>query len=239
MIGLIHGEAIKLRSTRTAIGFLLAGVVLTVLSVLVSTLAGDPSTLDAKREALSVVHLFVLFVVFGVVGATGEYRHRTVAPAVLIAPDRLRLLGARALAYAVTGAAVAAVMLLVSFALGIPLMAGNEGPSPAVADYLGLAGGTILTAALGSALGVGFGALVGSQVAAVVSVLVYMFIVDGLIGVAKGSLIPYTLGNAAPKLGGIEVSEAFPFLGSLAVVVAWTAVFLAAGMARERTREVT
>ena len=49
--------------------------------------------------------------VFGVVGATGEYRHRTVAPAVLIAPDRLRLLLARALAYAVTAAGVALVML--------------------------------------------------------------------------------------------------------------------------------
>ena len=49
--------------------------------------------------------------VFGVVGATGEYRHRTVAPAVLIAPDRLRLLVARALAYGVTAAGVALVML--------------------------------------------------------------------------------------------------------------------------------
>lgn len=239
MIPLVRGEAIKLRSTRTAIGFTLAGVALTVLFVLVSTLADEPSTVDTKREALSVVHLFALFVVFGVVGATGEYRHRTVAPAVLIAPDRLRLLLARALAYAVTGAGVAAIMLAVSYALGIPLMAGNDGASLSLSDYLELAGGTILTAALGTALGVGFGALVGNQVAGVVSVLVYMLIVDGLIGVADGDLIPYTLGTAAPSLGGTEVDQAFSFLGSLAVVVGWSAAFLAAGMARERTREVT
>ena len=73
MRNLIRGEAIKMRSTRTALGFTIAGVVLTLMFVLVSTLAGDPSSLDAKRDALSVFHLFILFVVFGVVGATGEY----------------------------------------------------------------------------------------------------------------------------------------------------------------------
>ena len=39
---LIRGEAIKLRSTRTAIGFTIAGVALMLLVVLVSTLADDP-----------------------------------------------------------------------------------------------------------------------------------------------------------------------------------------------------
>jgi len=239
VIALIRGEAIKMRSTRTAIGFTVAGVVLTVLFVLVFTLGANPSDPDLKRESLSVARLFVLFVVFGVVGATGEYRHRTVAPAVLIAPDRLRLLGARAVAYAVTAAGVGAVMLAVAFALGIPLMAGNGGPSLALSDYLGLIGGTILIAALGSALGVGFGALVGNQVAAVVSVLVYLFVVNGLIGAADSDLIPYTIGIAVPRLAGIEVEEAFSFPGSLAVLIVWTTVFLAAGLARERGREVT
>ena len=183
--------------------------------------------------------IFILFVVFGVVGATGEYRHRTVAPAVLIAPDRLRLLIARDLAYAVTAAGVALVMLLVSFAIGIPLMAGNPGDSLAFADYAGLVGGGLLSAALGGVLGVGFGALVGNQVAGVVSVLVYLFVVDSLIGVAESDLIPYSSGTAAPALGGLNVDEAFGFLGSLAVLAAWTAVFMAAGLARESRREVT
>lgn len=239
MIPLIKGEAIKLRSTRTAIGFTLAGVGLTVLFVLVSTLAGTPETIVARREAINVAPLFILFVVFGVVGATGEYRHRTVAPAVLIAPDRLRLLLARALAYAATGAGVGAVMLAVSFTLGLPLMAGNAGASLALSDYAGLIGGTLLLGALGSTIGVGFGALVGNQVAGVVSVLVYIFIVDGLIGLAKGALIPYTIGTAAPGLGGLPVDEAFGFAGSLAVMAAWTALFLLLGLFRERGREVT
>lgn len=239
MIPLIRGEAIKLRSTRTALGFLIAGVALTLLVVLVSTLAGDPSTVEDKRAAMSVGVLFILFVVYGVVGATGEYRHRTVAPAVLIAPDRLRLLLARTLAYTVTAMGFAALMLVVALAIGIPLMAGNDGPSLALSDYLGLVGGTLLAAGLGGAMGVGIGALVGNQVAGVIGVLVYIFVIDGLIGLAKHSLTPYTIGSAAPKLTGDRVNDAFAFPGALAVLAGWTLLFVAAGMWRERRREVT
>jgi len=235
---LIRGEAIKMRSTRTAIGFLIAGVGLTLLFVVISTLADEPSTVDSKREAISVAPLFILFVVFGVVGATGEYRHRTVAPAVLIAPDRLRLLTARMLAYAVTGAGVALAMVTVALAIGLPLMAGNAGEALAFGDYAGLVGGTLLLGALGGVLGVGFGALVGNQVAGVVSVLVYLLIVDSLFGLADSDLIPYTLSAAATQLGGIETDDAFAFGGSLAVVAGWTVVFVAAGLARESRREV-
>lgn len=238
MRNLIRGEAIKMRSTRTAIGFTIAGIALMLLVVLISTLAGEPSSVSAKRDAITIAPVGILFVVFGVVGATGEYRHRTVAPAVLIAPDRLRLLVARALAYGVTAAAVALAMLAVAFAVGIPLMAGNEGPSLELADYAGLLGGGMLGAALGAIMGIGFGALVGNQVAGVVSVLLYIFVIDGLIGVANAELIPYTVGTAASALDGLEVDDAFGFLGSLAVLAAWTLLFMAAGLARESRREV-
>ncbi len=239
MSNLIRGEAIKMRSTRTAIGFLIAGVGLTLLFVLISTLADEPATEDAKREAISVAPLFILFLVFGVVGATGEYRHRTVAPAVLIAPDRLRLLTARMLAYAVTGAGVALAMVVVALAIGLPLMTGNPGEAPAFGEYAGVVGGTLLLGAVGGALGVGFGALVGNQVAGVVTVLIYLLIVDGLIGLADSDLTPYTLGAAATQMGGIDTDDAFGFAGSLAVLAGWTAVFVGAGLARESRREVS
>ena len=118
-------------------------------------------------------------------------------------------------------------------------MAGNPGSALDGADYALLVGGGVLLAATGGALGVGFGALVGNQVAGVVSVLLYLFIVDGLIGVADSSLIPYTLGAATSQMAGIDVDDAFNFAGSLAVTAGWTAVFIAAGMARESRREVT
>ena len=238
MIALIRGEAIKLRSTRTALGFALAGVLLTLLTVLVQGVGGDPTSLEDKRSTLSIGgSIFVVLVIFGIVGATGEYRHRTVAPAVLIAPDRLRLLAARTLAYAVTAAGVAALMVIVGFALGIPLLSEADGPSLAMSDYLTVAGGGMLVCALGAAMGVGFGALVGNQVAGVVSALVYFFILESLVAVAKEELSKFTISAGSARLGGFDVGE-LSFLGALGVLAAWTALFLGLGMWRERGREV-
>ena len=128
MINLIRGEAIKMRHARTAMGAWMAGVALTLLVVLVSTLADEPSTVSGKRDAITVAPIFILFVVFGVVGATSM---PPPAPsAVLIAPDRLRLLLARALAYAVTAAGVALVMQLVGIAIQPSADGGQRGRGP-------------------------------------------------------------------------------------------------------------
>lgn len=235
---LIRGEAIKMRSTRTAIGFTIGGAVLMLLVVLLSTLAGDPESVEAKRDAITIAPAGALFVVFGVVGATGEYRHHTLAPAVLIAPDRIRLLLARALAYAITAAAVALVMLIVAFAIGLPLM--TEGESLGFGDYAGLLGGGMLAAAFGAIAGVGFGALVGSQVAGVISVLLYLLVLEDLIGLAEEDLLPYTFRVGAAVVAGLDLGDdAFGFAASLAVLAGWAVVLLGAGMARESRREVT
>ena len=54
MTGLIQGELIKLRTTRTAVGFA-AGVALATLAiVLITVLAANPKTIPDKRSALAV-----------------------------------------------------------------------------------------------------------------------------------------------------------------------------------------
>jgi ABC-2 type transport system permease protein len=237
---LIRGEAIKLRSTRTAIGFALAAMALVLLVVIASILGGHPDTISAKRDALSVggAVSFVL-IIFGVVGATGEYRHHTLAPAVLIAPDRTRLLLARALAYAVTGVAVGVAMLVVGLAVGVPLMTTTDGPGLAFSDYLTVVGGGLLSCLLCAALGVGFGALVGNQVAGVVGALVFFFVIEPLATYVWHDLPKFTISQSSGAIGGAQVTPSFPFLGSLAVLFAWTAILLLLGLIRERRREVT
>jgi ABC-2 type transport system permease protein len=120
---LIAGELIKVRTTRTALGFGAASLLLVVAGVTITILAGHPDTIDDKRDALTFgdgISLVVLL--FGAVGATGEFRHRTLAPAVLIAPDRLRLLVARVGAYTLTGTALAVVIALVGVTILEPLV---------------------------------------------------------------------------------------------------------------------
>jgi ABC-2 type transport system permease protein len=237
--GLIRGEAIKLRSTRTAIGFAIAAVALLLLVVIASILGGDPHTLSAKRDALGVGGpvSFVL-IIFGVVGATGEYRHHTLAPAVLIAPDRTRLLLARALAYAATGVVVGAITVAVGLAVGVPLLTTTDGPSLAFSDYATIVGGGLLCCGLCAALGVGAGALVGNQVAGVVGALIFFFVVEPLASLAWHDLPKFTISQSSAKIGGSQADPSFPFAGSLAVLVVWAAILLLLGLIRERRREV-
>ena len=99
MSRLVAGELIKVRTTRTALGFGAASLLLVLARRADhASSPGDPDTVDDKRERAELRRRASRssLLLFGAVGATGEFRHRTLAPAVLIAPDRLRLLaGAR------------------------------------------------------------------------------------------------------------------------------------------------
>ena len=127
MTHLLAGELLKVRTTRTAFGFAIAALLLALATVLIVSLAGGgPETIRDKRAAIafgSVISAVLL--IYGVVGATGEFRHRTLAPAVLIAPDRYRLVIARMLAYGLTAGLAAAAIGAVVYLIGIPLLAGT------------------------------------------------------------------------------------------------------------------
>jgi ABC-2 type transport system permease protein len=236
----IRGELIKLRTTRTALGFAVAAVLLVLATVLIVTLAGHPTTLRDKRSAINFGNtLSAVLLLFGVVGATSEYRHRTLAPALLIAPDRGRLTLARMLAYGFAALGIGVLMLIVAFALGIPLLSGAKGPDLAGSDYARAAGGGLLAAVLCAVLGVGVGVLVRNQVAGVVGSLCWFFIVEPLIPLLSDDAARGTVGSAASSLGGATTDDALGFLPALLVLAAWAAVFLVAGVLVDRRRDIT
>jgi hypothetical protein len=107
--------------------------------VIVTQASGDLATVSDKQEAIAGLPIVALL--FGLVGATGEYRHRTAAPAALAAGrHRALLLLARAGAYALTGLAVGALMVAVALMLGLPLLAAHPGPGLRVSDVALVAG---------------------------------------------------------------------------------------------------
>ena len=238
MIALVRGEMIKVRTTRTALGFGVAAVLLVLAVALITILAGDPLTVEQKRDALNVGGaLSVPLLLFGIVGATGEFRHRTIAPAVLISPHRGRLTFARLIAYVATAAAMGVAMVIVALAVGLPLLADQPGPELGTSDYVRVIGGGILTAALCAALGVAVGVLVRNQVAGVVGTLVWLLILEPLLPLiddvlAKGSI----LGSAA-TLGGAS-SDEVSWLGALLVLGVWTGVLMLAGLLVDSRRDV-
>ena len=238
MIPLIRGEMIKVRTTRTALSFGVASVLLVLAVVLINTLAGDPSNLQAKKDTINIGGaLCIPLLLLGIVGATGEYRHRTLAPAVLIAPDRLRLAIARLIAYVLTALAVGIAMAVVALVVGVPLLAGEPGPELTAADYRTSVGGGILAAMLCMALGVGVGMVVKNQVAGVVGALVWIVILAPVTTLIDDWLTKTLILGAAATLGGASPEEV-SWSGALLALSSWAAAFIVVGLAFERRRDV-
>jgi ABC-2 type transport system permease protein len=236
---LVRGELIKVRTTRTALGFAAATLFLVVLQVLLSILTVDVVEPADKRSAIAVGGtVAVLLIVFGAVGATGEFRHRTMAPAVLIAPDRVRLALARLIAYAFTGLLVAVAAIAVALLLGLPLLPGEPGPDMSGDDYATVIVGGLAVSVLAAALGVGIGLLVRNQVAAVVGALVWLFVIEPLTNLLGDDIVDYTINSASTQAGGGSGDGALSWGAGLAVVAAWAVVFACAGLLVDRRRDV-
>ena len=237
MTALLRGELIKTVTTRTLFGYAALGVALAVASVLIWTLSEDLVTVADKQEAIA--GLPMLLILFGLVGAAGEYRHRTAASAALAAGgSRGRLLLARAGAYAVTGLALGALTTAVTLALGLPLLSGEAGPGLGSGEVVAVAAGSIGGAALCAIMGVAAGALVRNQVAGVVGALILMFVATPLLTIVDQTAAEVSPFGAAVVLAGDPTAETLSWGGAALVLAAWTLSLLFAAIAVERRRDL-
>jgi len=236
MRALLTGELIKTVTTRTLFGYAAIGVALAVGNVLILTLSEDLVTVADKQEAIA--GLPVMLLLLGLVGAAGEYRHQTAAPAVLAAGrGRALLLLARAGAYAVIGVAVGALTAVVSLALGLPLLGSEPGPGVGYGEIVSVTAGSIIGAALCAILGVAAGALVRNQVVGVVGALILMFVVTPLLNIVNETAVESTPFGAAVVLAG-DPKGSLSWGGAALVLVAWTIGLLLAAVLAERRRDL-
>jgi hypothetical protein len=237
--GLLRGELIKLRTTRTALGFAVCAVALLVLTLLLLIAVGEPSGAQDKRSAIAVAGpiVFVLCV-FGAVGATGEHRHGTISATLLVVPRRLPVAAARLLAHAAAGAIFGLVLQAVAVVVGLPLMWSQPGANPDGGAVLASGAGCVAACALLAAVGVAVGMLVRSQVGAVVGLLVSFFIVEPLLGLLWHGFDVAGLGAATDALTGADQhAELAPAVAGL-VLLGWAAVLAAAALLADRVRDV-
>jgi hypothetical protein len=127
-------------------------------------------------------------------------------------------------------------MVIVALVVGLPLARGGE--DLAGSDNVAVAGGGLLVAALTVALGVGVGVLVRNQVAGVVGALIWLFILSPVLGLIDEDLPNYTTLPAAGVVGGSSDPGGLSFGTALLGLVAWAAVFFAAGLYVESRRDV-
>jgi ABC-2 type transport system permease protein len=243
---LLRAELIKLSTTRTFAGLAGAAIAISLLiTVLVAVLTEpteDSVLVDVFSSDLSAFFIFML----AVIGIGGEWRHRTITSSLLAAPDRLRFLAAKALAFAAAGA-VLSVMVSVAIAIvGTAVVSARGLPMPEAGELAALLGRNAIVATLVAALGVGLGALVRNQVVAVVGVLVLGFVVEPMVitlvpevgRFGPFSALPTSLSGIPAEDAGLgEVDLLAPGLAAL-TMMAWIGAAFAAGYALLRGRDV-
>lgn len=241
MSALLRSELLKLRTTRTFVALTGAALLLSLLvSGLSAALIEQPTEQDV-RDLVFADASAIFILSLAVVGMTGEWRHRTITGTFLAVPDRARLLAAKVLAYAVAGMALAALVNLAVVALGTAILSERGETTLAVAELVDILWRELVIGAVFGAMGVAIGALVRQQAAAIVLVLVLLFVVEPtLLGVVPdvGRYGPF-VGAPAAFTGGGDDLEVLGELEGFGVMLAWVAVLVVAAWAVLRGRDLT
>ena len=187
MRALLRAELLKLRSTRTTAGLLLATLGLVALSVVagvpkVGAAEGPLSLHDPDLLADVVATCFgvpqLLMVLYGTLAFTQEFRYGTITSTYLGEPRRTRVLLAKLLALALVSAVITTATLALAVPFGSALIRSRDGAVTLGGHFWGVVAiGFVVMAAYG-VIGVAVGALVRNQVAAVVGVIVWMTAIE-------------------------------------------------------------
>jgi ABC-2 type transport system permease protein len=245
MIRPLRAELLKLRTARLPWGLLAVAVVLTAVhSVLFDSNAGGTghtaikslATQTGQSQAITIPGEVLLFATaLGVIVASGEFRHRTATSTYLAIPDRVRVLGAKAIAASGFGLLFGLAGAAVTTGIGVSFIAGGGHDvvlgAGTIARY---AAGATVGAALLVAAGVGVGSLIRSQVGAIITVFVWGFIIEQTIGGLYDSAQRYLPYTAAGALAGAKLgSETTPLpFAAAAALVAGVAVLVSLVAAR-------
>jgi len=247
MTRLVGAEVFKLRTTRTFYGLVLGalGLVLLIVILASATAAKDDITLRDVIGISAFAQVFALLL--GIIAVTAEFRHGTVTPSLLVVPDRVKLTLAKLGAALLVGLALGIVATGLSALIGSLILNARDIANPdSGSDITKMVIGGIVATALYAALGVGVGAIVRNQVGAVVGALVYLFVLENLLTIAKPLRDPvakYGFGGVGNGLtGAADPTADHPPLDQVPaglLLAAYCAILLVIGISLMKKRDIT
>jgi len=243
MGALLRAELLKLRTTRTFSAFVIVAVGLSLLVAVLFASLAEPTQETVIDDVFASDFSSLFILVLGVIGVAGEWRHRTITSSLLAAPDRLRFLVAKTIAYALAGAALSLLITLAVAVAGYAILASRDLPTPEAADLADFVWRNLLVAALLGAFGVGVGALVRNQPIAIVGLLFLAFVVEPtLLGLAPD------VGRFGPLVGapsavqgvdiGFEGTEPLAAGVGVLVLLGWVALTVGLSAVLLRSRDI-
>jgi hypothetical protein len=241
---LLHAELLKLRTTRTFVALVGVTAFTSLLIVVLVCLLTEPKEESVLRDVYTADTSSLFILVLAVVGITGEWRHRTIAGALLAAPDRVRFLAAKTLAFAAAGIVLSVGVSVSVAVVASVLLSMRDLPVPGLFEIAGQIARNAAIAALLGALGVAAGALVRQQVVALVGVLVLSFAIEPAVLALAPSVGRFGPFVALPgSIQGVPPEELGIGKGLLPgpavfVMLAWIAALWGAGAALLQRRDV-
>jgi ABC-type dipeptide/oligopeptide/nickel transport system ATPase component len=88
----------------------------------------------AGKSTSDTSSLFIT--ILAVVGITGEWRHRTITSSLLAAPDRLRFLAGKTIAFAAAGLVLSLVISIAVAVVGLIILTARDLPTPAAGELI-------------------------------------------------------------------------------------------------------
>jgi ABC-2 type transport system permease protein len=175
---LLRAELLKLRTTRTFVTLVSVTVVLSLIVVGLTAILTDDFTEESVREMFTFDFSALFILLLGVTGMAGEWRHRTITSSVLAAPDRVRLLVAKLISYAVAGTVLSLIVTVALMALGTVILSLRDVTTLGLADLADVLWRNLVVAALLGAFGVCIGGIVRNQIVAIVGILIFAFALE-------------------------------------------------------------
>ena len=237
MIAQIRAELVKLRTTRTTIGLILAMIALILLFTLLTGLLTHPGGLASKEDQRQLLSLSSFTAVFsaltGVLLVTSEYRYGTIRPTILFNPAHSHLLTAKVVAGALAGFAFGILGEAVGWAIGSAILDGR-GITVVLSsgDILLLTLGGLAGAALWGAIGAGLGAIIHNQVGGIIALLAWGLVVDNLLFGLAPSVGRFMPTRASDALMGLRVDHLVSPGAGAVTLIAWACALGVLGIAR-------
>jgi len=241
---LVSNEFLKLRTTRSPFVVVAAAQLVVVLGISGVFVSGrDPR--DAQTVLLAFSHVGIVSVfslMLGIVAVAGEYRNKTVTDTYLTTPSRGRVIAAKIVAYEVVGVVIGLLATITALATtAVWLGVKGTGLDLAMPGLGRTVVGCVVWNVCFAAVGVGVGALVRNLSGAVAGALVWIAVVEGMVGQLIGAAarwLPFRAGGALqglPAINGEQLSQ----VGGGLVLVVYAAAFVAVALATSMRRDVT
>ncbi|MDN4641527.1 ABC transporter permease subunit [Agreia sp. PsM10] len=237
--GILRSEWIKLRSLRStwwsfSIIVLIQVGIAVIFALTTSPMTTEPTTQQVTQAAVSISTLGVLFsqlviAVLGVLVISGEYSTGQIRSSFMAVPNRLPVLAAKALVFAVATFVVALVAIVVSYLVTMPILAGNGVDAAPLEpglwlSFLGAAGYLVFIGLISLGIGAALRSTAGGIAASLGLLLVVPTIFQLIPAEWAGVVASWLPGTAGQSL--YYTGSTFEPWQALLVMLGWVAVTL-------------